>query len=56
MRTSIKLWPSYVEYLGPEDFAKVTFIKFPPANLESIGDIHRVSNLVFQTSPVIIIV
>ena len=47
MRIWMKLKPTYVEYLGPHDFGKVSFVKFGPANQEFIGDICRVSNCLF---------
>ena len=45
----------YVESLGPHDFGKVSFVKFGPANQESIGDIHMVSNFLFSVSSYILV-
>ena len=42
--------PTYIEFLWPHDFGKVSFVKFGPAKQESIGDIRRVSNWLFSVS------
>ena len=39
----------------PYNFGKVSFVKFGPANWESIGNIHRVSNCVFSVSSYILV-
>ena len=54
IRTQIQLLPTYVESLRPH-FGKVSFFKFGPANWESIGNIHRVSNWVFSVSSYILV-
>ena len=45
----------YVESLGPHDFGMVSFVKFGPANQESIGHIRRVSNCLFSVSSYILV-
>ena len=45
----------YVESLGPHNFGKVSFVKFGPANCESIGNIHRESNWVFSVSSYVLV-
>ena len=55
MRTWIKLSPTYIESLGPHDFGKVSFVKFGPANQESIGDIRRASNWLLPASSYILV-
>ena len=46
---------TYVESLGTHDICKESFVKFGPANQESIGDIRRVSNWVFSVSSYILV-
>ena len=55
MKTLIKLETAYKPSQGPHVFSKVPFVTFEAANLESIGKIHRVSNLVFSVSSYILV-
>ena len=53
MKTWIKLETTYKPPQGPQDFSKVAFFAFEPANFESIGDNHTVSDFVFKVTRII---
>ena len=56
MKTWIKLETTYKPSQGTHLLGKGSFVTFDPANLESIGNKHRVSSTVFQRSPIIIVI
>ena len=53
METWIKLETTYKPPQGPQDFRKVAFFAFEPANFESFGDNHTVSDFVFKVTRII---
>ena len=55
MKRWIKLETTYKSPERPHVFSKVPFVTFEPANPKSIGNIHRVSNLVFSVSSYILV-
>ena len=53
LTTSIKPEITYKPSLGPHVFSKVPFVTFEPANLEAIGNNHKVSDSVFNVIRII---